>query len=290
MKDEITQALETMNLASKQEVPAEAAPPIVEAPTSVQTAPTPETKEEPKKEEIPQELLSPKFAAISRKERELAQKEREIAQREEKLKAREEDESLWEADPFKALEKKGLDYEKLTQRVLGGKEDKLTLVEKKLLKMEQEQKQREEMEARQQVQEKIETFKTHISDYVDSNAEKYEFIAGTQLKNLVFEVTEQYYETHGKVLSIEEACDYVENYLEKQAETIVGLKKVQAKLLNSKSKSPEKTPAPAVEQSKKETQITLTNDASTAPKSPYVSSREDEFDQALKLLKYTNIK
>lgn len=272
-KDNFEQAVEALT-----QKPAVEIKPVVEE-TPVAAAPAiPEptvAKEDP--------AIAAKFAALARKEKELLQEREQFKKMQEKLAEIEAQDKLWQEDPFKALEAKGLDYEKLTHRILNGsaKEDKLSAVEKKLLELEQAQKAREEAEVKAKHQATIENFKNEISTYVEENNQKFELLHATNSKSLVYEVTEQWYQTHGEVLTIPEACEKVEQYLENSlVDKIVNLSKVKAKM---GTKEPAAAPQQTAE-TKKET-VTLTNDSSTSPRVSNVSTEQDAFDMAVKMLK-----
>ena len=196
--------------------------------------------------------FSRKFAALSRREKEIRAKEAEydkrIADLEEKFRPQEPEkqpelpiEYRLKQNPLKALEEMGLSYDKLTELALN--DGQLTPdMQMKLMREEIEngyQSKYKELEDRILEKEKndeqrryddIETgFKNEIESFVSSNPEQFELIQANEAKDVVYEVIEEHYNETGKILDIKEAAEAVESYLEEEAEKLLKLGKIRSK-------------------------------------------------------------
>lgn len=227
---------------------------------------------EEKKEPAADPRFSKKFAALSRREKQLKAKEAAYSKRLAELEKRlekPEPESIPEpvpeiplknrlrTDPLKALAEIGLPYEKLTELALN--DGNLTPdMQMKLMREEIESGYKskfEELEKR--ISDKDQTDKTarydriqknymrKVGDFVDKNPETYEFVKANDASNVIYDVVEQHYKESGKILTIKEAADAVESHFEGEAEKLLKLKKVGARLkaFMDQPKEP-KTPTP----------------------------------------------
>jgi hypothetical protein len=227
---------------------------------------------EEKKEPAADPRFSKKFAALSRREKQLKAKEAAYSKRLAELEKRlekPEPESIPEpvpeiplknrlrTDPLKALAEIGLPYEKLTELALN--DGNLTPdMQMKLMREEIEtgyKSKFEELEKR--MSEKDQTAKAarydriqknylnKVGDFVDKNPETYEFVKANNATNVIYDVVEQHYKESGKILTIKEAADAVESHFEGEAEKLLKLKKVGARLkaFMNQPKEP-KTPTP----------------------------------------------
>src|ERR1700677_2424019 len=240
---------------------------------------TPPAAVETKKEEPTN--ASKAFSAMAKKEKAVVQrdlaikaKEAAIAEREAKIAAREkqisESEELWDKDIFQALEKRGYTYQKLTDLMLDGKtvapesQDPVTLAKKTIEQFKEEQrkeketreaadkKARDDAGARQKAEEEAawEAYNTEIAEHVKANAETYELISMYDQQKLVTDTVDAFYQKNKRVLSIKEACDMVESYLEDEAKKAMNAKKFSKKAEPTKDEG-----APTIKQTK-----TLNND------------------------------
>ena len=73
-------------------------------------------------------------------------------------------------------------------------------------------------------------FGQQCEGFVKQNSEKYEYTNLFGQHALVRQVVEEHFAQHKKVLSIPEAADIVEGYLEKEAEKLTASKKFKAKV------------------------------------------------------------
>lgn len=266
----------------------------------VSTTPiVPETPAAPKTDD-----MSAKFAALAKKERiaRLAQynlktKETSLAQREQAIAERE---RIWEeefkASPLEAIKKRGYTYEDITKAALNdGKFEPATeikSVKEEIARLREEQKEKDKLALEQQQtavqqaeQEAVDGFKFKIGEHIDGNKEKYELTALYEAHDLVFQTVEEHYlrtskEGTPKILSVDEACALVEQYLESEIDrTAQASKKFQAKYSTGKTKEDQNTkPAP-------KSTTTLTNQlTSSAPSLLPQATENDRMKRALAAL------
>lgn len=245
------------------------------APVAAAEVPAPVEGEAPLAEAAVEPKLSEganRFAFLAKKEQAIVRQRQELkaqieainAQRSELDKMRAEIESVksrrsgYKSNPLSALEDAGLSYKELTDYILNNQqispEQKLKALEEKFeSKIEALERQRqEEREAQQRryeeqqaqrEQQVIEEFKSEISSYIVSHKDTYELTNLYDSSDLVYDTVDAYYEKSGKVLSIPEACDLVEKYLESQVEKSLKTKKLSARLPKA-SEPTDKRPAP----------------------------------------------
>jgi hypothetical protein len=206
-------------------------------------------------EKVEESKFARKFAALSRKEKQLKAKETEYSKRlaelEAKLEAKEEPkkeapqipiEKRFKQDPFKALEDLGLPYDKLTELALNDK--KLTPdMQMKLMRDEIESGYKEKFEAlekrlndKDHSEKKVKydniqkNYMNKVKGFVDGSPETYEFIKANNAEKVIYDVVESHYKESGKILTIKEAADAVESHLEEEAEKLLKLNKVGKRL------------------------------------------------------------
>lgn len=291
------------------------------------------SKDEPKVEVAkPEDKISSKFAALSRKEREVYQKKQELkaeeariaelrskdeltlkearAQIESERKEIEEFRALKKDNPLKVLEKLGITYQQLTDIVLNeGKPTPEQLLQNtkeefeskfSALKREQEEKEKaadarraaEEEKAKKALDdeqkeieakrvEALDNFKSEIDEYVSEKSEEYELTHLNGASHLIFDTIEKYFEETaskdpngvGKVLTIKEAADAVEHYLEMQVEKNLATKKLKAKASPQPTKEdPSVKPQANATPSTK----TLNNDLASSATVPASAARTEE--------------
>ncbi len=226
---------------------------------------------------------SSRFAALSRKEREVRQREQEAINRlkaaEERtaeLEKREARFSELKKSPLKILKEMGLTYADITQDAVGAyespKEDPVETRFSELQKQIDEARTvREELKAFKQAQEQREV-DAALSDVMDNIREtaaddKYEYIStvGEDAYVLVKDVMAEYYQQHQKLLNYEEACDIVEKHYEDSlVSKLVGTKKVKSRFATSTSVETASAPKPSVKKEATGRPTTLTNQQSSA--------------------------
>lgn len=275
--------------------PTDNSQPVVE---QVESSKQPEAPvEEVKSVETTKEEDDPKFAArfaaLSRKERELLQKEQSIKQSQREYQAYQKAVQDAKNNPVAYLQAAGLTLEEAIQKIINeGKEPTPEEVLKKdvdSIKAEVEayKKAAQEHQARQQEQRRQaeeQSILGNIKNFVESNPEKYELIMAYNAIPDVWEVIKRtYLETGGKVhLTEEQAAEAVENDLLEQAreeaKRVANLKKLQTESNQVKVSNPKEV---------SKVSQTLTNQTATTPASPPKRlSREDSIKEAAKLLKW----
>jgi hypothetical protein len=254
----------------------ETAPAAPTTPEGGVEAKTPEASAPPAAK--PTKDLSAEFAALARREKAIVQKQKEaaarektFAEREAAIKAREEKlaeaDKMWNTDLFKSLEARGLDYNKITKMYLEGQAappkaavDPGEAVSKALADFEKKQaekeaareaadkKSQEERAAQDQValQQAYEKFKGEVATHIKTNENDYELINLYDQADLVVDTIQQHFDNTQNVLSIKEASEMVEKYLEGEAQKALKSKKLgakapEAKKEETKSSAPTKT-------------------------------------------------
>ena len=183
-----------------------------------------------------------KFAALNRRERKIQEQLNELKSSKSEVERVNSLRDKVKENPLTLLEEYGVTIEQLLTHSLGddapplGEVDKLDLLRKEIesikaeaaerLKAEQQAKEAEEQS---RIEEAILSHRFKIQEEVSKNLDKYELINlnGDSGLDLVWEVTEQYFTQHNKVLTPTEAADKVESYLEVEAKKLLGVKKLK---------------------------------------------------------------
>lgn len=197
-----------------------------------------------------------KFAALSRREKQLREREKQVEARLAEIEARvaginkpaEEAEAPAEPEipfelrakqnPLKALEELGYSYEDLTNIVLNdgklGTDRQMQLMREELERdykskfeeLENRLKEKEIKEEEQKYNQVIDNFKTEIQEFVAESGETYELIQANNAYDLVYDVIESYYNENGSILEVEQAAKEVEDYLYEEAMKYTSAKKI----------------------------------------------------------------
>lgn len=263
-----------------------------ETPTT-QVAATPETpKTDPK-----QDANAAKFAALVRRERANRELQKQIQQKEQLLRQKEQEilerEQRWNSEfkesPLEALRRRGIEYKDLTEAALNdGKfqpDIAIKEVKTELQRLREEQAEREKKILEQQkqaqeaaAQEAIDAFRERIETHVSSNSEKYELTKLYDASDLVFQTVEKHFEETKKLMTLDEACDLVEQYLESELErTTKESKKFQSKYLNKAKEEPKPT-------TKSTTTLSNSIPSSSAPSLLPAATENDRIKRALAAL------
>jgi hypothetical protein len=136
-----------------------------------------------------------------------------------------------------ALEDAGLSYKELTDFILNNNtvstesqikalQDKISEVENARQRDHQEREEHSKRQAAEREVQVIAEFKNEISNFISSKKDDYELTNLYESSDLVYDTVEAYFEKTSKVLSIPEACELVEKYLEKQVEKSLQTKKL----------------------------------------------------------------
>jgi len=265
------------------------------------------SQEKPVEEEKDQ--FSSKFAALSRKEKDLRAKERQVEDRIAQFEARMAEmeaaknaepvepalpplEYRLKKDPLKTLEEIGYSYEDLTKMVLNDgqmsqdmqmrlmREEMESDYKSKFEELEQKLTQKERQEEEAKYQETLNSFKADIKDFVNSS-EDYELIQANDAVDLVYDVIEQYYEENGRILDTAEAASQVEQYLEEE------LQKVLEKSKKLKSRLTPAAPAPQAPQQRQSPTLSNSHSAtSTQTRSDKLLSREESIAELAKQIRW----
>lgn len=316
MSDAVEGSISTEAVAEEvasTEVAQEAAPEIEAA--------SPAAEPEAARQAAEDRKFAAKFAALSRREKQLKAQEREFQAR---LKQQEETaakntpkkeeieplEMRLKRNPLATLKELGLSYEQLTQIALN--DGKLTPdIEMQLMRDEltknsksevaelraqleadrKERKEQAEREASNRDAQAISAYKAQIADYVTAQASELELLAaeGEGAADMIFDVINAHYaqtldeETNqGEVLDIKIAAEAVENHLLGEAKKRIGLNKIK-KLLGASEVQNE---TQKVEQGKNtKASVTLSNEKSQvqSTKKSFLSD-EDSKKEAAKLI------
>lgn len=228
---------------------------VIDEQNAENTASETESTQEQRPEQ--DDKFASKFAALSRKEKALRERESEIEARMAELEARlvpKEEEKKPELpldvrlkkNPLQTLEELGLPYEKLTELVLNDgqlplemqmqlmKEEMDRKYQSEIEKLRSELTEKEKNKLKEQESRAVENYMAEISNFIESaksedGTAKYELIQANDASDLIFEVVQEYYNENGRILSNEEAADYVESYLEEEAEKLFKLNKLKSK-------------------------------------------------------------
>lgn len=243
--------------------------------------------------------MAPKFAALAKKDRAARAaldaakaKEAEIAKREAAIAERERIwEEEWKKSPLEALKKRNVSYQDITNAALSDGKFEPTVEIKRVqdeiqnLRKENEEKERRQQESQKEAQaaaeaQAVEQYKGNIGKHIAANAEKYELTKLYDASELVFQTVESHFERTQKVLSLDEACQLVEDYLESELErTSKESKKFQAKFLAQKA-------AEKDEKGAGKTSTTISNhmQTSSAPSMLPAKTENDRIQRALAAL------
>jgi len=291
-----TDALNSINTAQQAETVEEEAPIVPKI--DVKALLKPKIEADP--------AMNKRFAALSRREKDIRERETKIAELEARLNSQSTPEQAQtepelplelrlKKDPIGTLQSLGLNYEKLTELALN--DGKLTTdMQMELMRQEMDSKYtgelesiRAELAAKEQAatEEKhsniIQGFKEEITSHVNSDLEAYELVKANDAVDLIFNVIEQHHEQTGEILDTKTAADHVETYLEDEFKKLFQAKKLQN--LVSPAKSPS-TPEPKAATLNSPT---LSNELSSAVSNPTgissISNDQSKADAA-KLLKW----
>jgi hypothetical protein len=302
----IQTAMEVLNTPTTPEAPAQqqAITPKEVATATVEAEAKAKAVETPKEPEVPktppkEEPLSAKFSALAKKEKAIVEQTRanktaeaKLAEREAAISAREakikESEALWDTDVFKALELRGYDYNKLTMMQLDGKTaapetDPVKIAKKTIDDFKKEQAQAkadkeaadkktaDELAAKQKsdLEAAWEAYNNEVNEFIESNKDTYELITTYAQQSLIAETVDEFYKKNKRVLSVKEASDMVEAYLESEAEKALNTKKISGKV---------KT-APAQKKEEEVPRITKTLNNNMQPTSASVLPAQSEADR-----------
>lgn len=257
--------------------PAEAAPVVDSGSVLQEHSPqAPAVESAPAEPVVPAEVVpktddkfASKFAALSRKEKQLRQQEAQyqtLKKELESLKAKQEEDlkpylslkDKLKSDPLSALAELGLSYEDLTKQFVlkepeTPEQKTMSVIESlkqeiESLKAERNKEKEESQKTQEELKRKTEerakqNYLEHLTKYVNDSAE-YELIKANDAVEMIYDVMDQVYTETGKVPTEKEAADHVEAYLLEEVKKLSGLKKVKGLLQPTiAAPEPEKTPS-----------------------------------------------
>lgn len=223
----------------------------ITAPAPIETSePTPDVESQ-----TPKENVSERFAFLAKKEAGIVRQRQELksqlaaleAQKAELEKLRSEVDGFksrrgsYKSNPLSLLEDHGMTYKELTDYILNNNtvtpesqikslQDKIEQVEKQRLLDLEDAKRRELEQQKNHETQVIADFKNEINRFIKAKSETFELTALYDSGDLVYDTVEEYFNKTNKVLSIPEACELVEKYLEQQVEKTLKTKKISTKL------------------------------------------------------------
>ncbi len=253
--------------------------------------------EEPKKEDHD---LSPRFAALAKRERQILAKQQELARMKSEAEAAHKEALEYKKirenaklNPMAYLESVGLSIQEVSEFILNDRkltpEQRVDLLEKKLQQDAEAQTRAAQEAAERETQAVIDQHKKSVAQFVTSDPDTYELINkhGEDGTDLVFQVIyDHFVENGGRLppMPIQDAARAVEDHLERlYKESILTSKKFQPKEQPAALEA--KEPGPATPSQPK----TLTHQALTSappPTSGYLSDDESK-RRAAALLKWT---
>lgn len=268
--------------------------------TPPEGTPPPDTK--PK-----EDPMGKRFAALSRKEKEILNERQAIAAEKAAVEA---DKARMQkivtavanakANPMALLTEAGVTYDELTRYILNdGKpspEDRIAELDNKL---EEERRARISAEEKRELERQqadeayitkmIDDYRKETNDHIASNPEAYESIIAYDAQDEVFSAIRDHFAETGKILSPEEAAKQVEAELDSIIEKTLKLNKVQAKL-----KPPEPEPKKTTAEPPKTTRtppktLSTSHVSSPTPKKETVSlDKNERLKRAMEKLVFTD--
>lgn len=274
-------------------------------PTEAPVAETPKETPVPMQEvPVPEDKFGPKFAALSKKEKEIKRLQMEIKQKEQMLSEKEKTYKTWEEKKSKARENPldylndaNLTYDDLTQYYLNGKkptaETKVGVLETKIDQLEKKLQEKLQEEENLKKQTKVTEYKGSIKTFIKSNAGKFEALSEIdEGADVVYNLIDQHYQETENELEFEEACEKAEAYLEEwgteQLSKMLKIKKFKAKIKTLLG-SEEEPPKAEVKPTSNEKKPTLTNELSQnlPSRSEKAMSDRERLKKAAELIKFT---
>lgn len=250
-----------------------------------------------------------KFAALTRKEKEVRLKEKKLEARIRELESKTKtepapapQESLdirLKRNPFETLKELGISYEVLTDMALNqGKptaelqmqlmrEEMDRKYQAKLDEVTNKLKEREEREEQEKQNMTLSQFKRSIADEIKNNTETYELLSveGDNGIDAVIQVINDHYNETEEIMSTADALNVVEEQLLEEAKKRIELGKIKKLMGASAEKTPEVKPSQPV----KKSSVTLSNETTQVqPPSGRFLSDDESKREAAKLIKFNS--
>jgi hypothetical protein len=242
----------------------------------------------------PEDRFAPKFAALTKREREILKKEQSISEREKQFKEYETKRARAKEDPAAALEALGLTYEEITEHYISGKNPekvRLRQIERELREA-KEAREREQQESQQkQVQKQIDDFKSNLTAEVKQAGEQFELVNHFGAYDLVYNVMDEWYREKGEILPVAKAAEMVEKHCELEIQKYKNLKKMRGMFTPSEPPAAPTESNPTEPANSEAERIVRTNTLTNAQSSTgtdagssRLTSREEDLKMAAKLL------
>lgn len=203
------------------------------------------------------------FARLVRRERQLKERESKLSDFEKRLAEYEARDKLAQDDPFALLEKYGLNFDKLSQKLIEDpvtpEKRELQELKAKMARWEEEKGQEAAKRKEQETQSAYENAKRELNELLEKDPEKFELVRMQNAHELVFQVIYEFQQAHGKWLSFEEAATKVEEHLEKDVTRLLEAKKLKSKLAPKIENPPEDSMGSNAGESHGATSPTLSN-------------------------------
>jgi DNA repair ATPase RecN len=262
--------------AAPEAPPVEAAAPVVEAP-----------KEE--------DNFAKRFAALSRKEKEIRAAQEEAKALKDKYTDYETAKKLAKVNPHEFLEKFGVTYEELTEYYINGRpkvDPKVQEIEERLATFQKQAEEKEKKLQEEVRQSAIAKFRTEQESFVKSAGEKFELVNAAKAYDLVYQVTQEYFDANkdkveniaDAMLSHEKAAEMVENHLEQELEKFSSTGKLKNKF--GVKQDPKTETLAKIEQAKESKTLTNSMTGSANPNTSRPLTREESIERAARLIKW----
>lgn len=290
---------------SEQSTPAAA--PEAQAPVA-ESAPAPDTSAPTPKDERNDDDFVRRFNALTRREKMLNERDSEIKSKWNEYQEYQKERESLKSDPLAFMEKHGWKFNDLADYVLNDRkttpEQQISKLQEKIDRLEAERKkEREDAENNQKAQKYTETinnYKKELRKTIEEKGDELELINHFGEYDMVYDVIENYYNTHGTILETAKAAAEVERYLEQQLERASSTKKFRARLnpntpdekQGGESAKPKFPPEPESD-NRRMSPRTLTNDAvstsSISEKGGYLSDEESK-ERAAEMIRQSWLK
>lgn len=251
------------------------------------------------------EDFSRRFAALTRRERDLLARESQIKQKEQEVGSSSELRDKLKNSPLEVLEQHGWTFKDLADVVLrDGKlppereqQNVVQALQDEINSLKERLDGRDQQEVQSKEQKAVETFKENISAHIKDNVDKFDLINvnGDEAIEMVYDVIDAHFQNtfdqstgQGDILDISVAAEHVERHLEEQASKLFKARKFADRLrpLDDKGEPQETPEAPPAKTppSPTLTQRTTTS-ATPVSQGEYYMSDEESKRKAAEFLK-----
>lgn len=210
----------------------EAAPPLTLSPNNDQARVDEETRP-----------LSPQFAALAKQRRALQQKERALAEREKAMSQQPGQVDAipldrLKSEPLRVLLEAGVTYDDLTNAILNNQQNSEVYALRKDFDSYKEQIQKELTEREAAAEQQALREMGNEARYLVQNSNDFELIRTMGHLPDVTRLIEAHYRKHGELLTVQDACEAIENLLFQDIQRVTGLEKVRSHLTQPVAQPP----------------------------------------------------